>query len=42
LMLFPLTAFDTAKRIPVVVNTLVDRARHVAIVKGLNRNLHLG
>ena len=38
-MLFPPTALETAKRIPDVVNTLVDRAKHVAIVKGLNKNL---
>lgn len=36
---FPLTALDSAYRIPVVVKTLVDRPRHVAIVNGLKRNL---
>lgn len=41
-MLFPPTALETAKRIPDVVNTLVDRAKHVAIVKGLNKNLFHG
>lgn len=41
-MLFPPTALETAKRIPDVVNTLVDRAKHVAIVKGLNKNLFQG
>jgi hypothetical protein len=41
-MLFPLTALETAKRIPDVVNTLVDRAKHVAIVRGLNKNLSHG
>jgi hypothetical protein len=40
-MLLPETAFETAKRIPEAVNTLVDRAKHVAIVKGLNKNLLL-
>lgn len=40
LTLFPLTALDTAYRTPEVVNTLVDRPRHDAIVKGLNRNLN--
>jgi hypothetical protein len=39
LILFPPTALETANRIPDVVNTLVDRAKHVAIVKGLNKNL---
>lgn len=41
-MLFPPTALETAKRIPDVVNTLVDRAKHVAIVRGLNKNLFSG
>lgn len=41
-MLFPPTALETAKRIPDVVNTLVDRAKHVAIVRGLNKNLFRG
>lgn len=38
--LLPSTAFETANKIPEVAKTLVDRARHVAIVKGLNRNLY--
>lgn len=41
-MLFPPTALETAKRIPDVVNTLVDRAKQVAMVRGLNKNLIRG
>lgn len=39
LRLFPETAFEMAYRMPVVVNTVVDRPRHDAMVNGLNRNL---
>lgn len=35
----PVKAFETALRIAHVVKTLVGRPIHVAIVKGLNRNL---
>lgn len=38
-MLLPSTALETANNMPEVVKTLVDRAKQVAIVKGLNRNL---
>ena len=37
--LFPVTALEKEYRIPVVVNTPVDRPRHVATVNGLNKNL---
>lgn len=36
---FPATAFAIACSIAQVVNTLVGRPMHVAMVKGLNRNL---
>jgi hypothetical protein len=36
----PETAFATACSTVQAVNTLVDRPRHVAIVKGLNRYLN--
>jgi hypothetical protein len=35
----PVTAFDIAWSMAQVVNTLVGRPIHVAIVKGLKRNL---
>lgn len=34
----PCTAFATAVRMAVLVNTKVDRERHVATVKGFSRN----
>jgi hypothetical protein len=38
-MLAPWAAFAIATRINILVIAAVDRARHVAIVKGLKRNL---